>query len=557
MIDEIEIRHLGVIDHTCLRPGPGLTVVTGETGAGKTMVLTSIALLMGRKADSGIVRHGEDVCQVDGIFIEPPAGPAHAIVAEAGGMTEDDAIMIGRTVPVSGRSRAYAGGRAVPAGVLAEIGAHLVTVHGQADQMVLRQSQAQRELLDEAGGETHARVLADYRDAWQAWSAAHGELEEFRAGEAGRALERERLEQGLEVLAALDPQAHEDDDLVVEIERMANTEDLRVAATTAHDLLSRGDDGLDCLSALGEAERALTHAAGMDTQLGEWAGMIDECGTVLQDVAASLASYLDDLSADPRLLAAKQQRLADLRRGMRPYASSVDEFLAWGEQAAQRVAEMTAPEYSLDALDAAEQETRAARDAAARALHDSRVAVASALESAAREELAGLAMSDAGFVITVEDAPLTSTGADAVTFGLTDAAGRVRGIGQGASGGELSRIMLALEAALVDRYQPLGRPTLIFDEVDAGIGGATASAVGARLARLAERHQVIVVTHLAQVAAYASTHVVVAREGDTTHVREVAGDERVSEIARMLAGDSDSEAARIHAAELLSSHSVA
>lgn len=558
MIEDIAIRNLGVIAEANVRPGPGLTVLTGETGAGKTMVLTSISLLLGRKADPGEVRHGQDACTVDGIFLEPVSGPAHAVLHDAGGLTDDDEIVLGRTVPRSGRSRAVAGGRAVPAGILAEAGSHLVTVHGQADQMALRQSAHQRRLLDEAGGDDHADLCEDYRRAWRQWQEATAQVERARADAAQIREERDRLRAGLAVLDDLAPEPDEDARLLAEIDRLSNVEDLRVAVTTAHDALAGPSDrDGDCLGALALAHRALERVSGLDPALADYAAGLRDASVIVQDAAASLASYLDDLSADPRHLDHAQQRLADLRRGYAPYAVDVAGFLAWADNARERLRELDDPGHSVEALEEAQGQAHQRLCEAAAALSASRKALARELEDAIRTELASLAMADARLSITITPCPVRPSGADEVTFGLADPEGRVRPLGSGASGGELSRIMLALEAALIDRREPTGRPTLVFDEVDAGIGGATATAVGQRLARLAERYQVIVVTHLAQVAACATTHLVVRRDDETTRLVEVRDDERVSEIARMLSGESDSQTARAHAAELLRDHTVA
>lgn len=556
MIEDITIHNLGVIKDARLAPGPGLTVLTGETGAGKTMVLTSVGLLLGRKADPAQVRAGEDTCVIEGVFVEPEDGPAHRLLADAGGFADEDALMVSRTVPKAGRSRAVAGGRAVPAGLLAEMGSHLVTIHGQADQLSLRSTTEQRRLLDAAGSPAHRDSLAAYGEAWDAWRAAEAALADAQRSQAERDREKAVLEVGLDLAETLAPLPGEDETLLREIDRLANVEDLRVAATQAHGALTGGEGG-DCVSLLGEAQRVLDRVGDLDSQLGEQAVVIRDSARILQDCGSFLASYLDDLAADPAELAAKQQRLADLRRAIGPYAADVDGFLAWTEQAAARLAELDDPDRSIDALLEQVEATRAALVEAGETLTKSRLALAGELEEAVATELAGLAMTDAGFTIQVSPMPPQASGADEVTFGLRDREGRLRGLGQGASGGELSRIMLALEAALIDRHPPTGRPTLIFDEVDAGIGGATASAIGQRLARLAERYQVIVVTHLAQVAAFASTHLVVARDGDTTTLRIAEGEARIGEIARMLSGHVDSDAARAHAAELLSQASVA
>lgn len=555
MIDEITISNVGVIADAHFHPGPGFTVLTGETGAGKTMVLTSLGLLMGRKADTSIIRHGEERLDVEGILSEPPNGPAHTIIEEAGGMADDD-IIISRVVMAKGRSRAYAGGKTVPAGVLHAVGEHMVTIHGQADQLLLRTSSAQRELLDEAGGAKHSQRIRRYREAWEKWKAAQKAQQEWLLSAQQRREELERLRHGLEILEELSPAPHEDHDLQERIERLANVEDLRVAAQGAHDLLSGEDAGNDIIDALGQAERLLESGAHIDHQLGDYQRALKDASSALSDVSTSLASYLTDLEADPEQLDNAQRRLHDLTRASAPYGGNVDAFRQWADKASVRLNELDNPESHDEAYQEAVEKAHKELQEAGSALRDSRAHVAETLVTRVRHELRDLAMADAGFVIAVTEAEPSAQGMDTVEFLLSAPDGSTRPLAHGASGGELSRIMLALEVSVLDSRDTHTRPTLIFDEIDAGIGGATATSIGARLARLSRNFQIIVVTHLAQVAAFADTHLVVKKEGDTTRVEEVTGDTRIDEIARMLSGQTDSQAAQAHAAELLRAHQV-
>ncbi|MDO4613567.1 MAG: DNA repair protein RecN [Actinomycetaceae bacterium] len=558
MIDEITITDLGVIAQASLRPAPGLTVLTGETGAGKTMVLTSIGLLLGRKADPLVVRAGTERAVIEGSFVEPEGGPAHAIVIGAGGLSDDDVLVLSRQVPAEGRSKAYAGGRTVPAGILAEAGTHLVTIHGQADQLLLRSSLAQRDLLDASGDEELHAAKEHYSSCWQAWVSAREELAAAQRSENERERERAEIVAGLELIEQLDTHEGEDDELAAMIERMTNVEDLRRAAATARGLLS-GDEtgnGSDVVSALAHARSELDRAGDLDPQLAELARALAPLDAVVADVTLTLSDYLADLSADPEALARAHERRAELKRACAPYGGDCATLLAWGTAAAQRLAIIDDPQRSIDQLAQVEEETRNERDRAATRLSEQRRAAAAKLMGAVRTELAGLAMKDSGFTIDVTDTTPGVHGANDIVFGLTDSAGRVRPLGQGASGGELSRLMLALEVSVAGKQDRQGRHTFIFDEVDAGIGGATAVAIGQRLARLASNHQVIVVTHLPQVAAYAERHIVLARGGETTSVTELDEEGRIREIARMLGGDPDSQAARAHAVELIGASRV-
>ncbi|MEP6599320.1 MAG: DNA repair protein RecN [Actinomycetota bacterium] len=569
MLEELRIRGLGVIDEAVLPLGPGLTVVTGETGAGKTMVVTGLLLMFGGRADAARVRAGAGEAVVDGrVRVEPGSRPA-ARVSDAGGTVDDDGTLIlRRVVTAQGRSRAYVGGAPAPIGVLAELAEDLLTVHGQADQLRLGRPGEQRAALDRFAGSDPGRFAA----AFQAWRAANDRLTERSARARELRREADLLRHGVDEIAAAAPQSGEDLELAAAASRLAHADGLRLAARSAHDALLGDSDDLGGETAdvgvlLGRAARALSQVAGEDPELDALASRLADLAAESADLGADLSAYADRLDADPHRLAEIEQRRAVLARLTRKYADDLTGVIAWAREAEQRLAELDLSGEALAAL--AVVRDAAARDAAELAgeLSIVRTTAAGELADAVTRELAGLAMPTARLHIEVRPRPAvagsavltvagsevaaTSDGVDEVAFLLqprTDAPALP--VQRGASGGELSRVMLGVEVCLAGS-DPV--PTMVFDEVDAGVGGRAAVEVGRRLARLARDHQVIVVTHLPQVAAYAHRHVVVDRPvaGVTSSdVRIVAGKDRIAEITRMLAGR-DSRTAREHAAELL------
>ena len=596
MIESLHIEDLGVIERADLLLSPGLTALTGETGAGKTMVLTSLGLLLGQRAETAMVRTGAERALVEGAFALDPASRAAARAGQAGAELDDDLLLASRTVPASGRSRAHLGGRTVPSSVLADVGSHLVSVHGQADQLRLRSATAQRAALDGLGGAEHAAVCRGYAEAYRARREAAEALERWRAGAQCRREEADRLRGWLEALRTAAPSPGEDRALALEAERLDHAEDLRLAAGTASIALVGQEDAVDADQAdasalLAVAQRALDGAPGNDETLAELAGRTRQLGILVADVAADLGEYLGSLDADPARLAWIQDRRGELARACRDIGGAgtelddVDALLDWGRRATARLAEIDGPLDGAAALEEALAGAQADLDEAAGRLSAARRALAGRLEAAVTAELEGLQMKGARLVVDLE--PLDEpgpTGAEAVSLLLVAHPGApALPLGRGASGGELSRIMLALEVVLADAADPAptgdagGPPraathqrTFVFDEIDAGVGGRAAREVGRRLARLARRHQVVVVTHLAQVAAWADSQLVVVKEtpgavaaggpgpddpgtagGTRTRVVRVAGSERVVELARMLSGHERSEAALQHAAELL------
>ncbi len=569
MLEELRIRDLGVITDATLPLGPGLSVVTGETGAGKTMVVTAVGLLLGARSDAGAVRSGAKKASAEAI-VKLDAG--HAAVArarEAGADVEEfdggAELLLARSVGADGRSRAYLGGRAAPVGVLAEIGESLVVVHGQSDQIRLKSPVAQRGALDKFAGEDFAGSLAAYQELHGHWNASLAELDALRSAARERLREAESLEAALAEIDAVDPQPGEDESLKAEAVKLANVEELRIAASTAHQALIAEDfgEGGDATALVDAAKRTLEHVAEHDEELGSAAARLAEVGFLLNDIATELASYQAALDTEgPERLAEIEDRRAALAKLVRKYAPSIDEVLVWAEQARARFDELQDDSTRIEALDA--EATRAEADLRkqAAALSKARKKAAKDLSARVSAELKALAMADATLIINVEPSgQLGPFGADDISFLLQPHSGApARPLGKGASGGELSRVMLAIEVVLA-AVDPV--PTFVFDEVDAGVGGRAAVEIGRRLAMLARHVQVLVVTHLPQVAAFADQHIRVTKtsvrgaDGATatgftsSDVQLLDEAERVRELARMLAGQEDSESARAHAQELL------
>lgn len=559
MIEQMTLRDLGVIAQATLPIGPGFTAITGETGAGKTMVVTGLGLLLGARADSGVVRSGADQAVVEGVWIVPDAGAVSDRVSEAGGDVEPIGdgraeLYLGRTVTAEGRSRASVGGRSAPAGVLADLAEHLVVVHGQSDQLRLRSGAAQRDALDRFGGEEIAAALAAYRDAFARQRELAAELTELTERGAERAAEAEALRAALAQIEQVDPQPGEDVALAQRAERLANAEELRQAAAIAHDALSGDGDTPDVGILLAEARRALDRAARGDETLAAHAATLDDLGYRAADLATELSAYLADLDeSGPHELAAVEERRAAVGALVRAHGS-LDAALEVQRTGALRLAELDDDGDRIARLRAEEEAAASALDDLAVRLTALRRAAAERLSAAVTDELRALALPDARVEVQVTEGTASASGRDDVTILLAPHPGAdLRPVARSASGGELSRVMLAIEVVIAGADSV---PTFVFDEIDAGIGGAAAIEVGRRLARLAETSQVIVVTHLAQVAAFATNHLSVVKGSDgavtASSVRALAGADREAEMARLLSGLPDSSVALEHARELLS-----
>ncbi|MEV6774591.1 DNA repair protein RecN [Nocardia sp. NPDC051030] len=578
MLTEIRIDGLGVISTATAQFHEGLTVLTGETGAGKTMVVTSLHLLSGARADAGRVRLGASRAVVEGRFTiedvhDGARGEVDEVLESSGAERDDDGSIIAvRTVGSDGRSRAHLGGRSVPAAVLADFTTPLLTVHGQNDQLRLQRPDQQLHALDQFASDAVAPLLQKYQKSRKTWLDARNQLLERTARSRELALEADHLTQSLHEIDAIAPEPGEDDRLVAEVRRLSDLDSLREAAATAHDALAGPNDSpgesSGALDMLGTA-RARIEAAD-DPALTALAPRLGEAISVVVDLTTELSSYLSDLPSDPGALDTMLTRQAELKTLTRKYAPNIDGVIKWADEARTRLASLDVSEEALANL-AAEVETAAVKvRETARKLTAARTKAAGKLASAVSAELGGLAMGRARLEVEVrpmpagvqDSAPLTidgkelhagSTGVDEAEFRLAAHSGaQPLPLSKSASGGELSRIMLALEVVLASSEHGT---TMVFDEVDAGVGGRAAVEIGRRLARLARTHQVIVVTHLPQVAAFADTHLVVDKvddgKGVKSGVHSLTQDERVVELARMLAGMGDTETGRAHAWELL------
>jgi DNA repair protein RecN (Recombination protein N) len=596
MLEEVRINGLGVIDDALLELSPGFTALTGETGAGKTMVVTGLSLLFGGRADPARVRPGLPRASVEGRLRVEHSGKVARQVEEAGGeLDEDGTLMLTRSVSAEGRSRAFAGGRSVPVSLLTYLADDLVAVHGQTDQQQLLKPGRQREALDKHAGAELAVVLADYQRAFTRHRKVHDELMTLTSQARSRVAEAEALRSGLTEIEKLEPVAGEEAGLRAEEERLANADSLHAAATTAHEALlgdpTTAQEAADAVTLLGHAKQALEAVRHYDAELSGVADRLSEAAYLVSDVAGELASYIQSVDADPGRLAAVQERRAALGRLIRAYGPNgvashipgvpapadpatdpaadpgepdaqgtltepddVAAVLDWARRAAARVGELDTDDDKIAELTAEEAGLAGQVAELAARLSELRSAAGERFAEDVTAELTALAMPHARISVHISelDEP-TLHGVDEVEIRLAAHPGAPSlPLHKGASGGELSRVMLAIEVVFAGA-DPV--PTFVFDEVDAGVGGKAAVEIGRRLARLAKLAQVIVVTHLPQVAAFADNHLLVAKssEGTVTSsgVVRLDHDGRVRELSRMLAGLEDSEFGQAHAAELL------
>ena len=573
MLEELRISQLGVIESSTLELGPGLTVITGETGAGKTMVVTALGLLLGGRADSGAVRSGAKQARVEGVVATGSLKGFAAAIEASGGEIEDGRVVLARNVAAQGRSRAWVGGASVPVTTLAEVAEPLVAVHGQSDQHRLLKAGAQRASLDRFGGAALADTAASYASLWAELAATERTLAEVVGSARERAREADQLRFGLGEVEDVDPRPGEDAELAAEETRLGFADTLRTAAETAREALSSEEGATDALATTSTARQALEGVREHDATAGELADRLAELGHLLVDVAGDVASYAASLDTDPARLAAVSERRAALTALTRKYGETIDEVLAWAEDGAKRLLDLEDTDGQISELEERRDRIRGELGALASTLSAQRIDAAARLGAAVSEELTSLAMPHATVSIAVhqQDTPppevpagpqllvdgrwlrATSQGVDEVEFLLAANTGAdARPLHKGASGGELSRVMLALEVSLAETGSV---PTFVFDEVDSGVGGKAAIEVGRRRAALARTSQGLVVSHLPQVAAYADRHVVVHKSSDgsvtTSGLASLGEEDRERELSRMLAGVEDSDSARAHARELL------
>jgi len=551
VIEELHIRGLGVIEDASLRLAPGLTVVTGETGAGKTMLVTALQLLLGARADQGLVRQGADAAFAE-VALSPPPPEAQDWLRDG-----DDVLVVSREIPAEGRSRARLNGRLAPISALADVVGRHVEVHAQHEHVRLARSEVQRDLVDRFAGAPHARSLARYGDAFQAWqdlATAQDHLEQD-ARERARQLDRLHTEVAEIDAAALDPEV--DGHLERDLSVLEQADEIQAAAAAAHQAL--GSEGAG--DPVGSAIEALRRLEVADPELSELRERLSGVAAELTELAVDLHRYAEGAEADPERLGVLQERRHLIAQLERKYGASIDDVLRYAKDAREQIAQLDATEQQAQDLEARCEAARDEATSLAQDVHRGRVTAGERLAQDVAGHLGDLGLPHAAFSVAVDRLPegqLAAHGADVVTFLLAPNPGEgARPLATAASGGERSRVSLAIEVALAD-VDAVG--VLVFDEVDAGIGGATAMAVGEKLARLAagdgpDRRQVLCVTHLAQLAAFADVHHViekgVANGRTVTTSRQVADDERVGELSRMLGGDPTADAGQQHARELL------
>ena len=566
-LEEISIRSLGIIDQSTLELGRGLNVLTGETGAGKTMILTALSLVLGGKSDSSLVRTGSDRLVASAQFVLPKSnGDISSIAEESGADISEGSLILTRTVNSDGKSKAVAGGTTVPAATLVNFADHLVEIHGQAANHQIVKSARQRELLDRFAGAELSKALNSYQDALATYNELKARIKSMRESSSKRDREIADLEDFLLGWNKLKPTRGEYADVANQIARLSSVEDLRSASDGASQSLS--DEAAGALTSLGAARRFLDIAKGKDAKLDAIAAAVAEGFFVIDEASRDLTSYLSALEADPAKLDALQVRKAEIIAFIKKWGSAAEpdaELIALSEKAKSAratIADLTGGEDRIAELEVEMQGVKKELLGQAKVLTKIRTNAAVKLSESVSTEIHALSMPHTQFSIAVNSADYEGSlkESDFTTLGCDEIVMQIQGhldgpliaLGKGASGGEMSRIMLALEVVLAQTH-PVG--TYIFDEVDAGVGGKAAIEVGRRLAALAQHSQVIVITHLPQVAAWADTHFVVKKSSDgsisQSDVAKLDTQNRIEEIARMLAGLEGSSSAREHAAELL------
>ena len=563
-LEEIHIKNIGVITGAALEFSRGLTVLTGETGAGKTMVLTALNLVLGGKTESTLVRSGEDRLSASALFSIPKARVSN--FEELGLEVEEGTLTISRNVTKDGKSKAVASGVAVSASTLAEASAHLIEIHGQSSGLSITKGSRQRELLDRFAGESLNKTLSTYQQNLHEYTSIKSRINDLKKSVATREEALAALELFSKTINKLSPKANEFKSIDDEISKLSSVEELRVAITFALSALE--NDGSGAITALGQAKKSLDAVKAKDSQVEKFSDEFNDAFFILADLMPNLTSYLDSLEADPERLDQLQERKSELSTFVKKYGELPDldqSLLALIEKSktvSAQLEDLSGGEERIGALEKELSQIKKNLLTEAKSLSKIRNQVASKLADEVSTEMHALSMPQTNLRIEIaspdydaalKESDFTTSGCDSVSMFLqTHLDGPLVSLAKGASGGEMSRVMLALEVVIA-ASNPVG--TYIFDEVDAGVGGAAAIEVGRRLHALSKNAQVIVVTHLPQVAAWGDSHYVVEKSIDGTvvssGVNRVDGDERVIEIARMLAGLQESSSAKEHASELL------
>ena len=563
-LDEIHLKNVGVITQANLEFAKGLTVLTGETGAGKTMVLTALNLVLGGKSESSLVRSGEDRLTASALFTIPKKKIAR--FENLGIEVEDGSLSISRSVTTEGKSKAVASGVSVSASVLSDASDYLVEIHGQSSGLNIAKGSKQRELLDRYAGSSFETMLTSYQDHLNTYQNVKSRITELKKNAASREESLAQLKLFNDSFLKLKPLPDELGAIDDEISRLSSVEELRIAVTQAMQALESEDSGV--INALALAKKSLDAIKSKDSKVEKFSDDFNDAFFVLADVVPELTSYIESLEADPERLDFLQERKSAINSFIKKWSNEgtadqgLRDVIQKHSTISSSLEDLTGGEQRIAELEKELSVCKKNLVASAIEMTKERTNAAQKLSSNVSNEMHALSMPHTNLVIEVtspnyesglKEGDFTTFGCDSVSMYLqTHKDGPLVSLAKGASGGEMSRVMLALEVVLA-ASNPVG--TYVFDEVDAGVGGAAAIEVGRRLHALSKDAQVIVVTHLPQVAAWGDQHYVVQKSSDGTVVSSgvisVQGDERVSEIARMLAGLQDSSSAKEHAAELL------
>ena len=562
-LEEISIRSIGVIEHSTLEISPGLTVLTGETGAGKTMILTALNLILGGKSDSSLVRKGSERLVASGCFSVPKS--LQDSFEEHGLQVEDGQLILTRTVNADGKSKATSNAISVPSSALAAASENLVEVHAQAANLNMTKAAKQRDLLDRFGGKELHSALVNYQSELANYHELKSRITAMKKSIDSRDAQLSELREFAAVMGKLKLERGELQEITTEIGRLSSVEDFRLAAQNASSVIEEEESG--SLTTLGITRKSLDSVRAKDPQIEELYQRVSEAFFLVDDAKGVLASYIANLEADPARLDYLNARKAEINSLIKKYGGSQsadDELIALIERfesSKNAIADLEGGDERLKELETELLGIKKKLVAAAKSLTSVRSENAGKLSKEVTKEIQQLSMPHTSFHCQVQSADYNALKeSDFTALGCDEIAMLIQGhkdgpqvpLAKGASGGEMSRVMLALEVVLAATH-PVG--TYVFDEVDAGVGGKAAIEVGRRLHALSQHAQVIVVTHLPQVAAWADSHFVVTKNSDgsvtESNVRKVVKEDRVEEIARMLAGMESSTSAREHATELL------
>jgi len=539
MLLELMVENYAVVEQARIRFQQGLTVLTGETGSGKSIVVDSLALLLGARASTEMIRSGEAKARVSGVFSVPTTGEAQNLLEEAGIETEDDeGLIVEREISANGKSRAFVANRPVTTAFLRQLAPVLGNIQGQNEQQSLFVTQAQRAILDECAqaGELCRKVSG----AYVKWREIGDRLNKLNQNEQEKLRLLDLWTFQRKEIEMVQPKAGEDAELEAERKILQNVTKLQECSNSAYDLLYESPQS--ATTQLRQAIKRMDELTRIDESLGTTAETIRQAAVLVDEAAYGLRDYLGKLEGDPNRLEEVENRLSALDRLKRKYGSTLEEVIAFGQDVARRIDEVENASEHRQMLEREQARLAAEYEKLAGELSKARIAAAARLSKQVETELKSLAMAGTQFQVVVERSNWTANGFDQITFLVSPNRGEeLKPLEKIASGGELSRISLALKTAIGDADRGTGSTTLVFDEVDAGVGGAAAAAVGRRLKALSRRNQVICVTHTAQIAGFADHHYAVSKrerkDRVVTEIVELPHEERAREIGRMLSGE--------------------